>query len=197
MSDLLAHDKRELRERMGERRRRVPPEQAQRSGQQAARLLRTAAEVAEASRVVLYAALVDEIPTQPCFEVLMASGKPCLFPRMRGRELEFCRVESWEELLPGRYGVREPPPGAPASRLGVDDLVLVPGVAFDGHGNRLGRGGGSYDAAFPPGRASAPRLFGLAYAFQLVPYVPHDSRDRRVDAIVTEREIHRVEGRPG
>ena len=65
-------------------------------------------------------------------------------------------------------------------------VVLVPGLAFDRSGNRLGRGGGDYDATFPPGEV-APRLVGVAWEFQLVTDVPHGSHDRRVDAIVTER----------
>jgi len=64
-------------------------------------------------------------------------------------------------------------------------VVLLPGVAFDAQGNRLGRGGGHYDATFPVGEPG-PLLIGLAWSFQLIPAVPHGSRDRRVDAIVTE-----------
>jgi 5-formyltetrahydrofolate cyclo-ligase len=77
---------------------------------------------------------------------------------------------------------------------GPGDLVLVPGIAFDAQGYRLGHGLGCYDAAFPPGAASPPLLFGVAYEFQIVESVPHGSRDRRVDAIVTERTIRRIGG---
>jgi 5-formyltetrahydrofolate cyclo-ligase len=66
-----------------------------------------------------------------------------------------------------------------------NDVVLLPGVAFDRNGWRLGRGGGHYDRAFPPG-AESPWLVGVGYSFQWLAEVPHDSRDRRVDAIVTE-----------
>jgi 5-formyltetrahydrofolate cyclo-ligase len=70
-------------------------------------------------------------------------------------------------------------------RLVAADVAVVPGVAFDRAGHRLGRGGGSYDRAF--GTAAAmPFLIGAGYAFQLRPHVPHESRDRSLDAIVTE-----------
>ena len=85
----------------------------------------------------------------------------------------------------------EPPSGA-AVRPAAGDVVVVPGVAFDRAGGRLGRGRGYYDRAFPVGEADAPRLVGFAYAVQLVEHVPCDSRDRRVDAIVTEEGVHRV-----
>lgn len=102
-------------------------------------------------------------------------------------------MERWRELCPGRFGVLEPPAGAPEEAPAVGDAVVVPGVAFDRAGGRLGRGGGHYDRAFPPGAPGAPLLVGFAHAFQLVECVPSDSHDRRMDAIVTERGMIWVE----
>ena len=65
---------------------------------------------------------------------------------------------------------------------------LLPGLAFDCRGGRLGRGGGYFDRAFPPG-TDAPRLIGVGYAFQVIQRVPSHSRDRYVDAIVTEQGL--------
>ena len=72
------------------------------------------------------------------------------------------------------------------------DLVIVPGVAFDRHGYRLGRGGGHYDAWLV--QVKAPRL-GLAFAVQIVEAVPGADYDQTVDWIVTEREVINCEGR--
>ena len=80
----------------------------------------------------------------------------------------------------------------PTIRPGPGDVVIAPGVAFDAEGWRLGWGGGHYDRAFPPEAAEAPLLFGLAFELQVVESVPHGSRDRRMDAIVTERGIRSV-----
>jgi 5-formyltetrahydrofolate cyclo-ligase len=191
----LAERKRALRAALAVRRRRVPPDVAAAAGRMVAAQLLTAPELEAAGCIGLYAALPDEIPTRLCFESLRRRGRPCLFPRMQGdRGLVFHRVDAWEELRPGRHGIPEPPESAPVLAPGASDVVLVPGVAFDAQGHRLGRGAGCYDAAFPPGAASPPLLFGLAYEFQLVDSVPHGSRDRRVDAIVTERTIRRVGG---
>jgi 5-formyltetrahydrofolate cyclo-ligase len=160
----------------------------------AAQLL-TAPELEAAGCVGLYAALPDELPTRACFESLRRRGRTCLFPRMQAeRGLVFHRIDAWGELSPGRFGVPEPPASAPVLAPGPGDVVLVPGVAFDARGHRLGRGSGCYDAAFPPGAESPPLLFGVAYEFQLVESVPHGSRDRRMDAIVTERTIRRIGG---
>jgi 5-formyltetrahydrofolate cyclo-ligase len=68
--------------------------------------------------------------------------------------------------------------------------VLVPGVAFDRAGNRLGRGQGLYDRAFPASAPRPPLLIGVAYQIQLVEAVPYTEADRRMDAVVTELGLH-------
>ena len=177
------------------RRRAVPPGVAEAAGRMVAAQILTAPEALAARRVGLYAALPDELPTRFCFESLRRRGRECLFPRSEddGR-LRFHRVAAWDELVRGRFGVLEPRAGAAEAVPGPGDLVLVPGIAFDAGGHRLGRGGGRYDAAFPPGAAGPPLLFGIGYEFQVVDALPHGSRDRRMDAIVTERTIRRVQG---
>jgi 5-formyltetrahydrofolate cyclo-ligase len=102
----------------------------------------------------------------------------------------------WEALRPGAYGVLEPPADSAAIPLGAGDLVLVPGVAFDAAGYRLGRGKGYYDRSFarPRGGAEHPLLLGVGYEFQVVAVVPHGVRDRRLDAVVTERAVRWVGG---
>ena len=193
MSDRLLAEKRRLREALAERRRRVPPERAARAGEAVRVLLASWERFLAAPRVALYAALPDELPSRPCFEEVVASGRPALLPRIEpdGR-LGFRVVTRWGELRPGRYGVPTPTRDAEPAALGPEDLVLVPGVAFDRQGMRVGRGGGYYDRTFAA-RSGGPLLCGVAYAFQLVSAVPHDSRDRPMDAIVTDRELHEVE----
>jgi len=191
----LAQRKRLLREALARRRRAVPPEAAEAAGRMVCAQLLTAPELETAGCVGLYAALRDEVPTRACFEALRRLGARCAFPRLRReRRLVFHRIDAWEQLRPGSHGVPEPADDAPRLAPGPGDLVLVPGVAFDAQGHRLGRGLGCYDAAFPAGAAAPPLLFGVAYEFQVVAAVPHGSRDRRVDAIVTERTIRRIGG---
>ena len=179
---------------MLEQLRALPPEAARAAGKSVAERVLALPEVQAAERVALYAALPDELPTRPLFEALGTAGKVRLLPRVRGEELEFRRVDSWGALRRAGLGVLEPPPEAAALALTAGDVVLVPGVAFDAAGNRLGRGRGYYDRAFAES-GGAPLRVGLAYALQRVERVPCDSRDRRVDAIVTERGLHRVEER--
>jgi len=184
--------KRELRRRLVRQRRGVQPPEALAAGRAVLGHLEGTPEFSRAERVVLYAALADELPTRPCFEALRARGAEVLLPRMAGaRELVFCALEDWEQLTPGRHGVPEPPLSAPERPAETAELALLPGVAFDVRGHRLGRGGGFYDAAFPVGRPG-PRLLGVGFELQVVGSVPAGSRDRSVDAIVTERCIRWV-----
>lgn len=191
MREELQAAKQQLREQLAEQRRAVPPDRATRAGQAVWGHLEGWQRFRAARRVALYAALPDELPTRSLFEGVVASGRPALLPRiLPGRRLDFCPAASWEELRPGRYGVLTPPDDAEPMDLEAGDLVLVPGLAFDRAGGRLGQGGGYYDRAFA--RAGGPLLCGVAYAFQLVDAVPCSSHDRRMDAIVTDEGLHEI-----
>ena len=134
-------------------------------------------------RIALYASLPDELPSGPLLEA--CRGKACLFPRCRpDGTLEFAPANAFEELVSGRYGVREPV--AAAVPLAREDWVIVPGVAFDAEGGRLGRGAGFYDRTFAA-EGPSPRRIGVGFAFQGVAHVPMEPHDRRLDACVTER----------
>ena len=189
VDEALSAAKRSLRQAFAERRRSIPPDQAVRAGEAVRRLLEAWEAFRTAPRVALYAALPDELPSRPCFEAVIASGRPALLPRVEASgRLVFHPVTRWSALEPGPYGVLSPPTGpSPAPPAGAD-LVLVPGVAFDAAGWRLGRGGGCYDRAFPD-RPGGPLLCGVGYGFQQVKAVPHGSHDRRMDAIVSEHGL--------
>jgi 5-formyltetrahydrofolate cyclo-ligase len=179
-----AQAKRRLRQTLGDRRRRVPPEVARAASQAVAHLVGSEPRVRSARWIGLYASHGDEFPSRPIFDRLASMpGSRCL-PRIRGQMIEWVAVDRWEDLLPGRFGILEPTQG-PSVSLGPGDVALLPGIAFDRDGWRLGRGAGYFDRAFPPDQP-APCLVGVGYAFQLVASVPHDSRDRQVDAIVSE-----------
>ena len=168
-----------------QRRRDVPAEEALAAGRAVAEVVMREPRVYRAARVALYAATDGELPTRALFDAL--GGVPTirrLLPRVRRGVLEWGPVDDWDDLVPGRFGVLEPA-HATSQRLDPTDVAFVPGIAFDSSGWRVGRGGGHYDRAFPP-RTEAPWLVGIAYAFQCIAEVPHHSRDRRVDAIVTE-----------
>lgn len=189
MSSDLAAAKRKLRRAMVERRQAVTAAAARAAARAVADHLLADPRVCAAPRVALYAALPDELPTLPLFGALGVLGRQRLLPRILSGEIEFAAVESWEELRPGFFGVLEPPEERLPVEPAAGDVVIVPGVAFDACGQRLGRGKGYYDRAFSDARGALPLLIGAGYEAQIVPAVPHDSRDRSMDAIVTERGL--------
>jgi 5-formyltetrahydrofolate cyclo-ligase len=92
------------------------------------------------------------------------------------------------EMVPGPIGAPEPPTWARSVPAESIDLFLVPGLAFDAAGGRLGRGGGHYDATLAAMPLRAPRI-GLAFEAQIVPEVPREAHDVALDAVVTEDRV--------
>lgn len=131
-----------------------------------------------------------EIDIRPLLRALAARGDRLALPvtPKRGQPLRFRAWSFGAPLVAGPIGTRQPPPDAPEV---VPDLLLVPLLAFDRAGRRLGYGGGYYDrtlAALP----GAARI-GVAFAAQEVPEVPAGPEDVRLPLIATERGLVRIE----
>ncbi len=124
-----------------------------------------------------------------------------LFPRFRAgdRTYEMVQVREFEsDTVPGFYGIREPRPELPAAPPGLcrdrRTAWIVPGLAFDGAGGRLGRGGGFYDRLLAG--VKGPKI-GVAFEWQLLPAVPICRHDVRLDALVTAEQVLRFAPRTG
>jgi 5-formyltetrahydrofolate cyclo-ligase len=136
-----------------------------------------------ASVVALYAPLGTEVDA---LELARMLGAPrTVYPRVvpGSRRLEFARCAP-RDLVRGPLGAREPPADAKAVELAEIGCVVLPGIGFSLAGHRLGRGGGYYDGTVDamPGA----RRLGLAFEVQLLPEVPAEPHDARLDAVVTE-----------
>jgi 5-formyltetrahydrofolate cyclo-ligase len=121
----------------------------------------------------------------------LESGKRVAAPRVNAaqRMLDVYAISDPErDLGPGFGGIAEPLPHCQSLPLDAIDWVLVPGVAFDKRGHRLGYGGGYYDRLLPLLRDDAHRVAG-AFDMQIVDRVPIAPHDRPLDAIVTEARI--------
>lgn len=150
-------------------------------------------EVEAAAAVLGYASFGTELATDDTMAALLAAGKRLLLPFVDGRELRAAEVGSVEDLAPGYRGIREPVARTPVDPA-LASVVLVPGVAFDETGRRLGYGGGFYDAFLASIDRGTVRV-GLCFDLQVVPEVPAGEGDERVDAIVTERRVIRCNER--
>lgn len=131
-----------------------------------------------AHTVLLYSALPDEVNTDCLLLAAEGDGKTVLLPRVDGDRLTL-HVYSSDSMAPGAFGVMEPQgPEFPPSRYGEIELAVVPGMAFDRRGHRLGRGKGYYDRLLP--LLPAARVVGLCFPFQVVASVPHEAHDAGV-----------------
>jgi 5,10-methenyltetrahydrofolate synthetase len=147
-----------------------------------------------AAHLVAYVAQRGEIDPSAVVAAALSLGKRVFFPRLVESSLQFLEA-SPGDLTPGPYGIPEPRDGRPLSPSESAVLFLVPGVAFDPGGGRLGRGGGHYDrtlALYPRGLRA-----GLAAESQLSPGLPCDPWDQPIDTVVTERRLVWSAARPG
>ena len=211
---MLLEEKRALRHSMMARRQEVSPaERARLSAAMTARL-GTLPELVAASTsggtVAGFVALPakGEVDPMAALAAAHASGAHVALPRVSAEapRLRFHDVTETAALLgtaallptddtalvPGPYGLREPAPSAPEVAVESIDVMLLPGLAFDRAGRRLGYGGGYYDEAAGRLRATGRGfLVGIAYDFQIVERCPAGDADVSVDCVVTDRQVVR------
>jgi 5-formyltetrahydrofolate cyclo-ligase len=142
-------------------------------------------EVSSAAVVAAYVGTGTELPTLPLLDALRARGVSVLLPvLLEDGALAWGRYDG--RLVAGRLGLREP--ASPGASLASADVVVVPGVAYDASGRRLGRGGGSYDRALAS--LTVP-VVAMAPDSEVVEEVPVEPHDRPVDVVVTPTRVLR------
>ena len=143
--------------------------------------------------ILTYMGFGSEIETQPFVERILVDGKMVVLPRVdrASRSLILHAVNSLSELEVSKWGIREPRANTPPVPLSTVEFALLPGVAFDRTGNRLGYGRGYYDKLFS---AANPALARVAAGFscQIVDAVPVTSFDQKIDILITENEIFKI-----
>ncbi len=159
----------------------------------------------QAQTVMWYIHCRSEVRTAAAVnDALSKSGKRCAIPyctkdRQGQNKLGLWLLEDWSELVAGTWGILEPPP---ARRHQADktvdpeslDLVMVPGVAFDRNGGRLGNGAGYYDRLLCEVRPDTV-LTGVCFESQLIDEIPMEQHDVYMDNVITERAIYNGKGR--
>jgi 5-formyltetrahydrofolate cyclo-ligase len=177
--------KAQLRDRLLALRQQLAPvERTRRSQPVIARLL-ALPQYAAAAHVAAYVPLLGEVDVLPLLGEARLASKRVYLPRLLadGR-LEFA-VYDPAYLVKGPRGVMQPAAELPAVPVSELDLLVVPGLAFDGAGRRLGLGAGYYDKTLA-GQTKKPFCAGAGYDFQLVDALPADAWDVPLDAVVTE-----------
>jgi 5-formyltetrahydrofolate cyclo-ligase len=174
-----------LRKETRERTKALPPEQRAALSGRACALLQRQAIWEKTNLVFFYAPLPEEVDIWPLVGDALTSGKKVALPRFDPATQRYvaCEIQSIaKDLCEGQYGIREP--GAhcvavPPNRL---DLILVPGVAFDLQGRRLGRGKGFYDQMLASVRGTT---CGVAFDEQIVDSIPVEPHDVHLNCILT------------
>jgi 5-formyltetrahydrofolate cyclo-ligase len=184
-----SEEKRSLRERALAARTRLSPEERRVASSAISERVAGLELFARAAAVALYAPMGAEVDTADIARRAAAAGKRVAWPRIDpgALALSFASCPP-EALVEGPLGTRQPPGEAPRVPLESIDCILVPGVAFDARGARLGRGRGHYDATLAALPAGAARV-GLCFEVQLVAAVPREPHDLALDAVVTERRV--------
>ena len=183
----------ELRLRLREQRRTVVGAAAEQCGLDVLEKLRSLPEAEVARTVAVYLATDGEVDAAPTIDWLKARDVEVCAPRLVAGEMEFGNLTA--RLQVGQLGISEPVGETVAiERI---DLVIVPLVAIDERGTRVGRGAGYYDRTFSgllaADRPSRPWLVGYGHDFQLVPTLERQAHDVPLDALVTPTQVRRFE----
>jgi len=188
--------KRELRSRLRSERARLEPTLVQRASTQLVDVIRRSTPWRTARSIAAFVGVRHEPDTRALLQAALDEGKALWLPRvLDGDRLGFRRVHALAELVPGTFGLFEPPlvaddPPCELAATGVD-LVLVPGLAFGSDGARIGFGRGYYDRALAPlaGRAAPVRMGVCFAAFLDATEIPMDALDVPVHAVATEHGV--------
>ncbi len=156
-------------------------------------------EYQAAQTVMFYVDVRSEVRTRNYLATALTHGKRIVVPYCVNGELELFLLESMDELALGAYRILEPKAELrqlPAKRIDVKelDLIMVPGVAFDRRGARMGHGFGYYDKLLQHARPETP-FVALAFECQLFPEIPTQAHDQFMDKIITEKQIYEGRGR--
>ncbi len=148
-------------------------------------------EYVDADCIALYAPAHNETGTELLLSAAFQAGKRVLYPAVCGHQMVLRRIERLEELQKGSFGILEPRPTGVDHQANEADLIVVPGVAFDLAGHRIGYGKGFYDRFLHHPDCSA-HLVGLCHDFQLTEeLIPVDAHDIPMEIIVSDKRIIR------
>ncbi|MCX7774048.1 MAG: 5-formyltetrahydrofolate cyclo-ligase [Clostridia bacterium] len=181
-------NKAQIREDMLARRKALPKEYARTASEAICSAIIESDVFAKSQTVLSYMPYGNEVAIKEVNLLLINTGKRLCVPRtLLNYDMEAVPVDHLgSDLIQARFGLLEPAPHKKAIKPEKIDLILIPGVAFDQTGNRLGHGRGYYDRFLLKCRKDAYKL-GVAFDFQVLSALPFESYDIRMNAVVTEK----------
>ena len=133
-----------------------------------------------------YMPIRKEVDIRPFLKHLLNKGKKLALPRVSGDTMEFYQVTSFEDLEEGSFHILEPKEKCP--KADASGFILIPGVAFDRKGGRIGYGKGYYDKFFASHSQTLEKI-GIAYTIQIVDTIPTTSLDIQLNGLVCEEDF--------
>jgi len=179
----------QLRAAMRDRRERLSPVESRFCAERIAERLLKLPEIISVRSIALYSPIRGEVSTEPAYSQLRRGVEAIYFPRVPDSgtgPIEFVRINDWQQLIRGYAGILEPPPSFPAAPIDEIGAMVIPGLAFDIHGQRLGWGKGFYDRVLK--KYSGIRV-GLGYDFQLLDQIPSGVHDEPMAFVITEKRV--------
>ena len=175
-------DKKALRQQIRLRKREMTEGQIVRASVRLGQLLEQSECYRQAKTVYFYLPYNQEVRTKPMIEKAWTQGKRVAVPKVYGEEMRFIYLTDFSQIAPGSFGIPEPIADGPVAQE-TDALVLMPGMAFDPQGHRIGYGGGFYDK-FLSAEPNHPTV-ALCYDFQLLDRLDTEEFDIPVDLVLS------------
>ncbi|MBQ3583082.1 MAG: 5-formyltetrahydrofolate cyclo-ligase [Lachnospiraceae bacterium] len=179
-------NKSEVRKKMNQSRELLSKEEVQKKSEAIFENLLKNPYFFNAKTIFCYINIRNEVMTTPVLEFCKKHGKSVAVPKVKGKKMDFYGISDRNELIPGAFGIPEPP------QINMciptkEDVILLPGLAFDKSGNRIGYGGGFYDRYLEQHREGIK--IAVAYDFQITDGLEVEPTDIKPDYIVTESEM--------
>ena len=179
--------KKKLRQEMKARRDLLTKQEKEAAARACLSRLCQIGEFLDARWIYTYISCRNELETSGIIQWCFRHGKRVAAPKVEGKDMDFYEIRSLEDCVTGAYGIREPEGGNPEKRIEEKGFMLVPGLAFDKKGNRLGYGGGFYDRYLA--KHSGLQTAALGYHFQVIPEIPAETHDIKMDYIITDSTV--------
>jgi 5-formyltetrahydrofolate cyclo-ligase len=179
-------DKKALRREIGAKKRALTPEQIENRSAMLADKLYKSPQYRDCTSLYAYLSFNQEVRTNPIIQRAWVDGKRVAVPKVVGDEMVFIWIDSFDNLAPqGAFHIMEPIENGPVA-ADESALILMPGLAFDPEGHRVGYGGGYYDRYL----AAQPHhpTVALCYDFQLYEHLDVEDHDVLVDVVITDKE---------
>jgi len=184
----ITEEKARLRAAIRARRREKPPQIT--AGQELIDRLMALECYKKASNIFCYISTSGEVQTKTLIACALLEKKAVFVPRCNGDgTMQLCRIRSFAELAPGAFGILEPVCCNETAGAGDIELAILPGLAFDRKGNRLGQGKGYYDRFLASFTGPAA---GLCYEAFIEETIPTEQNDRKVQLLVSEQAVYTI-----